>query len=211
MPNYSKTAAHIVANTLPAYRVLRGWQTAERLRTDMQPTENRTWGFAGRVLLDALTDTVDGRLARYAGPTKIGGYLDQLADKAWFLQITKQLTENGEIPKACFTIPAIRDIGILAVRPVAHAFGLNPDAKHSGKNKMMVQVGAVLSACSPLAHEYPDFVTGLYGVATGASVTSGIDTLQSYAEEIGAANQNQPAAQLIVASVIELNRLSQVA
>lgn len=200
MSKTSKKAARYVANTLPVYRVYAGYRTAEHLRTDMKDPRKRTWAFGRRVLFDALTDKVDGKLARYAGATRFGGYIDQLADKAWYLQITHQLVENGELAPDNFNVPAIRDIGFLAVRATAQHYGLKTDAKTSGKLKMVAQVGAAVAGCSPIAASYPEFTKDLFAMATGASVVSGLDMLHGYANEIAQQYRSEPMAQLIIAS-----------
>jgi phosphatidylglycerophosphate synthase len=196
----SKQLARLGANTFPVYRAVRGYQTAERLRTDMQNPRQRTWGFASRVAFDAATDKVDGWLARYAGTTTVGGYLDQLADKAWYLSIVKQLVDNDELEAVHFWTPLARDIGTTALRPVAQYFGLETDAQLSGKIKMGVQTAAAVAACSPLTYEHPKLVKGLFDAATTASVASGLDILQGYVADLQRSYPEQPAAQLIVAS-----------
>lgn len=179
----------------------------------MQDPANRTWGFAARVAVDISTDKLDGILARYAGTTHFGGYLDQLADKFWFLTIAHQLAENGEVRQEAFTIPRARDIGLTAIRPVAQLFGLNSDARLSGKLKLLSQGGAVLTACSPIAHEYPALVRGMFDIATGASIASGLETVQSYATQLAEQYNTspEPVARLIVASTTEVALLGKVA
>lgn len=200
MPTSLKTAARITANSLPVYRVFAGYNTARHLKTDKKNPERRDWDFAGRVLFDASTDMVDGRLARYAGKTVLGGYLDQISDKAWFLQIARQLADNGEIPKEYIKVITARDIGLTIVRPIAQHFGLNSDAQVSGKAKMLAQVTATVAACSPVASERPDMIEILYGVAAGAAVVSGVDTLMGYVDDLDKRYPSSSAAQLIVAS-----------
>lgn len=196
----TKTLARAAANGLPIYRVVRGFQTADRLRTDMRDPTNRTWSFGVRVLLDASTDFIDGPLARYAGTTRIGGYLDQLADKAWFLQIESQLRRNDEISATDYWLPAVRDMGTLIIRPVAQHYGLQTDARISGKIKMNAQVLAAVSSCTPLAHDYPELVRGLHHFAAGASAFSGIEMLVDYQDELADRYKTEPLAQFLVAT-----------
>lgn len=204
----AKKLAHVGANILPIYRVYAGYHTAERLRTDMQDPKDRTWGFAGRVALDAATDKIDGLLARYAGPTKIGGYLDQMADKAWFLLIARQLATNGEIPNLFVTLPSTRDVGTTILRPVATHYGLNSDAKMAGKVKMLAQVNATIAACSPIAAEHPEFIETMYGIAAGASVVAGIDMCLGYADELANRDYAHPAAQFIAQNTLKLAEIN---
>lgn len=207
------TAARVGANALPIYRCYAGYRTRQALGNEMQDPAARTWAFAARVATDVATDKLDGILARYAGTTRWGGYLDQLADKLWFLTIAHQLAENGEIKNEAFTIPRARDVGVTAVRPIAQIFGLNSDARISGKMKLVTQAGAVVAACSPLAHEHPALIEGMFDVATGVSVLSGLETMQSYATQLAEqyGKSPEPAAKLIVASTTEIALLSRAA
>lgn len=209
MTNTTKALARIGANALPVYRVYAGFHTAKRLETDMRDPIKRTWGFAGRVAFDAATDKFDGILARYASATQFGGYLDQIADKAWFLSIARQLAKNGEIPEVFVKIPAARDIGTTILRPVAAHYGLNSDAKLAGKIKMLAQVNATVAACSPFAAKHPEFIETLYGISAGASVLSGADMLIGYADELAAMKGPSKAAQFIVAGTTWLLESSQ--
>lgn len=204
MSKTSKKAARYAANALPVYRVYAGYRTAEHLRTDMKDPRKRTWAFGRRVLFDALTDTADGVLARYAGKTVLGGYLDQIADKAWFLQIGNQLAKNGELRPELIGVPAARDAILLGIRPIAHHFNLNPDSKVSGKLKMHIQVGAAVTGCSPIAHAYPEFTQDLFALAAGASVASGLETFNGYINEIGERYQKDPSAALVIAAAAQI-------
>jgi phosphatidylglycerophosphate synthase len=207
MPS-TKQLARYTANALPAYRVYAGIRTAELLAPEgkYHNPEDRTWDFAERVLFDAATDMVDGALARWAGPSRLGGYLDQIADKIWFLTIARQLARNDEIRQDAFVIPLSRDVGLTAVRPLAQLVGLNSDARYSGKIKMGSQVAATLAACSPIAPEYPEFVSGLFDVASGLSVVSGLETVGSYASQVRERliNEPEPAARLVLAATTDL-------
>lgn len=206
-----KKCARAAANALPVYRVYRGYKTAESLKAEMFDPSDRTWEFARRTAFDGSTDVIDGLLARYAGATRLGGYLDQLADKAWFLQIAKQLAANGEISEAHYQIPAVRDLGTLALRPIAQYYGLASDAEASGKVKLWVQASAVISACSPIASSHPEFVQGLFSAASIASVGSGTEMLYSYAQDISSQYREQPLAQLITSSLTSLEPVFQAA
>lgn len=209
MSNSLKATSRLAANSLPVYRAYSGYKVAERLRGDMLLPEDRTWPFAGRVAVDASTDMIDGVLARYAGTTIFGGYIDQLADKFWYLAIVKQLVKNRELEPIHHKLALVRDIGTTAIRPVAQHFGLHTDAQLSGKVKMCIQSAAVVAACSPLANSQPNFVHGLFDAATLASAASALDMLYGYAVDLGSTQPTEPAARLIVAATTSLIPLLQ--
>lgn len=189
--------ARVVADCLPPYRIYRGFKTAERLRTDMKSPNDRTWVFAASVLLDASTDFIDGKLARYAGATPYGGYLDQLADKVWFLKITRQLVANQELPAYTYKVPAARDAVITVSRPIAGLYGINTDADQLGKLKLTSQSLAAVAACSPISYDHPEIVRDMFGIATGMSALSGAVLMQDYVHEISKVYPDQPVVRTL--------------
>ncbi len=96
-----------------------------------------------------------------------------------------------------------------AVRPVAQAFGLNSDARTSGKIKMGVQIAATVAACSPIANDHPEIIEGLFDMATCASVISGTETVLGYAGQLREryGNEPNPAARLVVATTAQIVEL----
>jgi phosphatidylglycerophosphate synthase len=176
----------------------------------MQDPSDRTWGFAVRTAADASTDKIDGYLARYAGPTRLGGYLDQIADKLWYLSILKPLVENGEVEASAYELVRMRDIGTTAVRPIAQLLGLETDATMSGKWKMAAQATAAISSCSPIAHHYPEFPHLLHNVGSVLSVSSGLELIADYCNEIEDRYGAEPAARLIVATTTLLFPITEI-
>jgi phosphatidylglycerophosphate synthase len=170
-------ANRLIADTLAASRVLGGEYIRHRLANDMQNPADRTWSFATKVAGFAATDFFDGKFARKSrkGPSRFGGFLDQMSDKWFFLRPTAQLVENGELSRRHLFVPLIRDIGATAVRYSGIEKGKNTDARDLGKYKMWAQCIALTAACSPLAHTQPNAVSALYDVATGFSAVSGAD------------------------------------
>jgi phosphatidylglycerophosphate synthase len=176
--------AHIGANALPIYRAYRGFATRAILANEYEDPRNRDWRFAGRTALDAVTDSLDGTMARYAGTTSIGGWIDQLADKVWFIPIAKQLADNQEISSVHYKTTLARDIGTSVIRAVAQHHDISVDARPSGKIKTHIQVAATVAACSPLAEKYPKLVNGLFSAATVMSIYSGAEMAFDYSKEI---------------------------
>lgn len=201
-------AARVGANALPVYRIARGFQTAHRLRTDMADPADRTWGFASRVAFDAGTDIVDGWLARYAGPTRLGGWLDQMADKIWADRIICQFVENGELERFHRDIILGRDALTTGVRVVRNGLGLRTDADVSGKIKMGVITGAIVAECSPLAEEYPAFPRALFDIGTAASIGSGLEIVRGFARDIPTLDIPGPARLAIAHSMTEIEQIA---
>ncbi|MDB5164087.1 MAG: CDP-diacylglycerol--glycerol-3-phosphate 3-phosphatidyltransferase [Candidatus Saccharibacteria bacterium] len=174
----TQTMARVAANALPIYRGYRGFATAERLKSDMQDPADRTWQFARRVAFDASTDMADGVLARIAGATILGGFLDQMADKFWYHLPVRQLVKNGELSHYHEDLPLSRDIGGTAIRLWKLSQGRSADAKRSGKDKYIIQATALTSICSPMAVIAPDLVRSLFDISVGLSVVSGYEMLR---------------------------------
>lgn len=165
------------ADALALARIPGGEAIRYQLNHDMRDPANRTWKFAAFAGGFATTDFVDGKFARrsLSGPSRFGGFLDQMSDKWFFLRPTAQLVKNGELDRRHFWVPLIRDTGATAIRFAGLEANKSTDARELGKYKMWSQCIALTAACSPLAHEQPDLVRGLYDIATGFSVASGAD------------------------------------
>lgn len=201
--NPPKRAARLIADALPIYRVYKAYKVAEMLRTDMRDPSRRTWQFAGRVALYAVTDMADGKLARWAGPTRRGGFIDQLGDKLSFLIIAWRLARNGEIAWRDFIVPAIRDTVITVSRFIIYQHGVETDADEFGKEKAVMQAKAATVACSPLA-VVPGLVPKLFHEATELSAGSGVTMLQKHLEGVRSARLTDDSAAEIPAPVINL-------
>lgn len=149
----------------------------------MHDPSDRTWGFAARTAIDISTDKIDGYLARYAGKTRFGGFLDQISDKVWYLTIVDQLVRNREILPIHRNIALAQSIGSNVLRAAALHYGIDTDAKELGQWKFTLQAGAVLSACSPLAAEQPEFVEFMFDAASGLTAISGIEQAVRFSRE----------------------------
>jgi phosphatidylglycerophosphate synthase len=195
-------AFRIGADALPIVRVAGGEVIRRQLANNMRNPVDRNWWFTAEVLTFASTDFFDGKLARrsLSGPSKFGGFLDQISDKYFFLRPTAQLVKNGELNRAHFWIPATRDVGATALRLMGVEGNKKTDARDLGKYKMWAQMLALGAACSPVAHENPDLVNNLYKVATGFSALSGADL----AYNLTIAKQVVDASLAAATNVIEL-------
>ncbi len=111
--------------------------------------ENPAWfTFALGWALGA-TDFVDGKLARYARPTKFGAFVDPLADKLVILLAGWALVDVGRFAALPIILIAIREVGIQGYRSYWSRQGLSIPARKSAKYKVFVQGIAVAAAMFP--------------------------------------------------------------
>lgn len=94
--------------------------------------------------LAAVTDLVDGWLARRRGLTSVlGQFLDPLADKLLILAVLLVMVELGRIPAWPVIIIAGRELCVTALRTIAISEGLVISASRGGKDKAALQNVAV--------------------------------------------------------------------
>jgi cardiolipin synthase (CMP-forming) len=91
-------------------------------------------------VLAAATDFLDGRLARRAGPTRLGRILDPLADRLMLSSVAVVLAVRGLLPAWAVAILVGRDLLILAGRVVV---GGKIRVNRVGKAATAVLMGAV--------------------------------------------------------------------
>lgn len=97
-------------------------------------------------LLSALTDAIDGLVARKRREqTKIGSFIDPLADKTFLIPTYCVLTANGYLPKWLFVLLISRDFTILLGWLVYIVVGegaktLKAFARTSGKTAIALQM-----------------------------------------------------------------------
>jgi len=96
--------------------------------------------------LAAVTDFVDGYLARRMGLTSLlGKFLDPLADKLIVLATLTLMVQQGHVPAWAVIIIAGRELSITAMRTIAMGEGVVIAASRGGKDKTAVQMVAVLA------------------------------------------------------------------
>jgi len=96
--------------------------------------------------LAAITDFVDGYLARKMGLTSIlGNFLDPLADKLIVLATLVMMVELGHVPAWPVIIIAGRELSITALRTIAISEGVVIAASQGGKTKTAVQMVALVA------------------------------------------------------------------
>lgn len=132
---------------------------------------------AGVFLAAALTDTVDGNLARRRGQvTELGKFLDPLADKLFILSVLIVLIQEGELAAWVVIVIFGRELLITVLRSLSASQGRVVAATPFGKTKTVLQSAAVLLLILqrpyPILH-LPALV--VLGAAVVFTVVSGID------------------------------------
>lgn len=97
-------------------------------------------------MLAGLTDALDGRLARHLNQsTRLGQYLDPIADKLMLSTLFLTLTHIGLIPRYVTVLVFARDLGILLISTLLFSTHTLRDFRPSvlGKLNTLLQITAV--------------------------------------------------------------------
>jgi len=105
-----------------------------------------TFVFGG---LLALSDGIDGWLARKQGTTRSGAFLDPLADKVVVLGAMFALVAKGIIWWLPVVVIAVREIAMSVYRSLAGRHGISIPARNSAKLKTLVQDIAIGMCLAP--------------------------------------------------------------
>jgi CDP-diacylglycerol--glycerol-3-phosphate 3-phosphatidyltransferase len=109
------------------------------------PMPNRALAAAAVFGLAALTDAVDGFIARRWGHvTRLGKLLDPIADKLLVLTALFLLVDQGLVETWIAIVLAGRELAVTGLRAVAAREGIVLAAETTGKLKMAAQVVAIL-------------------------------------------------------------------
>ncbi len=154
----------------------------------LSPGRDGSLVIAGLFILAALTDLLDGYLARkYEIVTVMGKFLDPIADKLIVNTAMILMIPIGRISAWIVAIIIIRDFVVDGVRAISQSEGFIIQASKLGKQKTLCQVFAV----SALMIHYPFLGADAHVVGTVIlyialvlSVTSGIDYLIKFYENI---------------------------
>ncbi len=136
------------------------------------------WHWIGLVvfIVAGLTDFADGRLARYsAHTTRIGSYLDPLADKILVLGSSLALVSGGRLSMWIVFVILLRELAITGLRSVLPP-GTTMAASYPAKWKTTAQLFA-LGASAVLIGWIPDL---LWGVAIVLTVWTGGEYFYHY-------------------------------
>ncbi len=130
---------------------------------------------AGVFVLAALTDRIDGQIARSRGLiTSFGTLADPIADKALIGAALVGLSLLAELPWWVTVLVLVREIGVTVLRFVVIRHGVMP-AGRGGKLKTGLQTLAITLYLLPLSG-------GLRAVAVGVMVAAVVLTLVTGAE-----------------------------
>ena len=130
---------------------------------------------AGVFLLAALTDRVDGQLARSRGLiTSFGTLADPIADKALIGAALIGLSLLDELPWWVTVLVLVREIGVTLLRFVVIRHGVMP-AGRGGKLKTVLQTVAITLYLLPLTGALHVASAVVMGVAVLLTVVTGID------------------------------------
>jgi len=143
-----------------------------------EDTRGASWAAVILGTVMAATDAVDGRLARRAGVTRSGAFLDPLADKIVVLGSAWCLVAVGGYWWMPVALVTARELGISLWRSYWARFGLSVPARKSAKYKTLVQGGALLIAVLPPLENHRWVVASALWVAVAFTLVSGYQYLR---------------------------------
>jgi CDP-diacylglycerol--glycerol-3-phosphate 3-phosphatidyltransferase len=129
-----------------------------------------TFVFGG---LLALSDGIDGWLARKMGTTRSGAFLDPLADKVVVLGALVALVAKGIIGWLPVALIAAREIAMSVYRSVVGRQGISIPARNSAKLKTLVQDIAIGMCLAPPLAGHHSLLSGGIWVAAALTVFTG--------------------------------------
>jgi CDP-diacylglycerol---glycerol-3-phosphate 3-phosphatidyltransferase len=125
----------------------------------------------------ALSDGVDGWVARRQGTTRSGAFLDPLADKVGVVGGMYAFVAKGTLSWLPVTIIAVREVAMSVYRSVMGRRGVSIPARNTAKVKTLLQDLALgLCLAPPLATHQTLLTTGIW-VATVMTVFTGVQYL----------------------------------
>lgn len=101
---------------------------------------------AGIFIIAALTDTLDGYIARSRNQiTKFGKFMDPLADKLLVCAALISLVEMGKLSAWIVVIIVAREFAVTGLRVIAASEGITIAASWWGKIKTITQIICIIS------------------------------------------------------------------
>jgi CDP-diacylglycerol--glycerol-3-phosphate 3-phosphatidyltransferase len=108
------------------------------------PTPDRSLSAAVIFVIAALSDLLDGYIARRTGQvTKLGKLLDPIADKLLVLSALILLVNVDRVSALVAILVIAREVAVTGVRAIAAGEGMIIAAETTGKYKMALQVVAI--------------------------------------------------------------------
>ncbi len=109
------------------------------------PTPDRSLAAAVVFVSAAMTDLLDGYLARRRGQvTKLGRLLDPIADKLLVLSALIVLVQVDRVGALVAILIIAREVAVTGIRAIAATEGMIISAEVTGKYKMALQVIAIV-------------------------------------------------------------------
>lgn len=136
-----------------------------------------SWPAVAAWIALALTDGLDGYLARRMGTTRSGAFLDPLADKFLVLGALFALAAQGSFWWWPVLVIGARELIISAYRSVMARRGVSIPARYWAKVKTVVQEVAVGFALLPLTADEPRIASTWLWAATVLTVVTGAQYL----------------------------------
>jgi CDP-diacylglycerol--glycerol-3-phosphate 3-phosphatidyltransferase len=125
----------------------------------------------------ALTDGIDGHLARRHGTTRSGAFLDPLADKVLVLGALFALVAAERFWVVPVALITVREVAISVFRTQLGRQGLAVPARTLGKVKTVVQEVAVALALLPITADADLLASGVLWAAVALTLVSGAQYL----------------------------------
>ena len=108
------------------------------------PTADRSLSAAVVFVVAAITDLLDGYIARRTGQvTKLGKLLDPVADKLLVLSALILLLNIDRVSALAAILVIAREVAVSGIRAIAAGEGMIIAAETTGKYKMALQVVAI--------------------------------------------------------------------
>lgn len=108
------------------------------------PTPDRSMSAAVIFVVAAITDLLDGFIARRTGQvTKLGKLLDPIADKLLVLSALILLVNVDRVSALAAILVIAREVAVTGIRAIAAGEGMIIVAETTGKYKMALQVVAI--------------------------------------------------------------------
>jgi len=145
----------------------------------MSDAQDAYWQAALVFALAALTDSLDGYIARrYDQITRLGIFLDPLADKLLITAALICLVVQQKVPVWIVAVILVRELVITGLRAVKARKGVLIPASWAGKLKTITQIFAILIIIiSPFYHKFIPYPLGIWAIYTAMVITviSGAD------------------------------------
>ncbi len=139
--------------------------------------EPASWAAFAFWTMLALTDGIDGHLARRHGTTRSGAFLDPLADKVLVLGALFALVAAERFWVVPVALITVREVAISVFRTQLGRQGLAVPARTLGKVKTVVQEVAVALALLPITADADLLASGVLWAAVALTLVSGAQYL----------------------------------